>query len=91
MPIYGDEATDPIIDRLNPDQGSPAGGTTVTITGNLLADATTATFATTVVPTRDRSETSVTCTTPAHDPGKVDVFVTNLKKEKSNTLTYTYK
>ena len=70
----------PSISDVDPDNGPAAGGTAVTITGSdfTTAGSTTVTFGgaaasdVTVVNT-----TTITCTTPAHGGGDVDVAVTN--------------
>ena len=70
----------PVISGVTPDHGSMDGGTSVTITGTGFTSSldTTITFggvqATSVVVV---GSTSMTCITPAHDPGNVDVVVEN--------------
>lgn len=76
------------VDRVSPDAGTVFGGTAVTITGSGFSLATGVTFggvaATNVVIV---SDTSITCVTPGHASGAVDVVVGNV-----DTLTagYTY-
>lgn len=90
MPFFGDAANEPIIDSVDPGQGSAAGGTLLTITGNLLADVTKVVFdGTEEVSTTERSETSVKCMTPAHAPGSVDLIVSN-ESAKSNALPFRF-
>lgn len=68
----------PTISSLSVTSGTINGGTSVTITGTLFLSGPTVTFgnvaATSVVMA---SSTSVTCVTPAHNPGAVDVVLTN--------------
>lgn len=68
----------PTITDISPLTGSVAGGTAVTITGTEFATGATVTFggdsATDVVVV---SATEITCVTPAHTAGAVDVVVTN--------------
>lgn len=68
----------PTITDISPATGSVSGGTAVTITGTEFATGATVTFggdsATDVVVT---SATEITCVTPAHAAGAVDVVVTN--------------
>ncbi len=72
--------------------GTSAGGTAVTINGNGFSNTTTVSFggnpATSVVRT---SITTITCVTPAHAVGAVDVVVTDgaLSATKVNGFTYT--
>jgi IPT/TIG domain/Carboxypeptidase regulatory-like domain len=67
----------PTVTALSPASGTAAGGTNVTITGTKFTGATEVHFgdaaATSV---HVVSPTQVTCTTPGHDQGKVDVTVT---------------
>lgn len=69
-------APDP--DSVSPLSGAPGGGTAVTITGTGFVTGATVTFggqpATSVVVV---SGTSITCVTPAHVAGAVDIVVTN--------------
>lgn len=82
----------PVITSVDPDSGTDDGGTSVTITGTGFLSGATVTFGgdsatgVTVV-----SSTTITCTTPAHAAGDVDVVVTNTDSQ-SDTLTdgYTY-
>lgn len=68
----------PTITDISPNSGSVSGGTAVTITGTEFATGAAVTFggdsATDVVVT---SATEITCVTPAHTAGAVDVVVTN--------------
>lgn len=84
----GDPA--PTVSAVDPDTGTTAGGTAATITGTDFVDGATITFggsaATSVVFVDD---TELTCVTPAHAAGAVDVVVTN-PDEQSDTLTDGY-
>lgn len=68
----------PTVTECDPDSGPIAGGTDVTLTGTEFRDGATVTFggedATDVVV---ESLTEITCDTPAHDEGLVDIVVTN--------------
>jgi photosystem II stability/assembly factor-like uncharacterized protein len=77
----------PVITEIAPAIGPPAGGTTVTISGNLFAANATVTFggvaATNVTVVNGMR---ITATIPAHELGFVDVMVTN-PDAQSSTLT----
>jgi hypothetical protein len=83
----------PSLSSLNPDNGPTTGGTFVTLTGSDFTDlgTTSVTFGgsaasnVTVV-----STTTITCTTPAHSAGTVDVEVTNLFGSDTLPNSYTY-
>ena len=68
----------PTITDISPATGSTAGGTDVTITGTEFAAGATVTFdgdsATDIIVV---SATEITCVTPAHTAGAVDVVITN--------------
>lgn len=68
----------PTITDISPITGSVSGGTAVTITGTEFATGATVTFdgnsATSIVVV---SATEITCVTPAHTAGAVDVVITN--------------
>lgn len=76
----------PTVDAIDPSTGSTAGGTAVTITGTGFVDGATVTIggqaATSVVVV---DPTEITCDTPAHAAGTVDVVVTN-SDTQSDTL-----
>ncbi len=82
----------PTVVSCSPNQGTTAGNSLVTITGTGFLDGATVTFdgsdATVVTVV---STTTITCRTPAHALGAVDIVVTNLDTQ-SGTLTngYTY-
>lgn len=82
----------PTVTSVSANSGSTAGGTNVTITGTGFFGAATVTFggssATNVVVV---SNTSITCTTPAHAAGAVNVVVTNPDTQTgTGTNAYTY-
>jgi hypothetical protein len=86
-----DEMNDPNIDTVAPSEGSSAGGGEVTIEGSLLADVAKVTFDNIQVDPTSKTESVVKCISPPHNPGPVDVFVTNSDgTTKSNTLPYRY-
>ncbi len=68
----------PTVTAVNPASGSTAGGTAVTVTGTAFVAGATVTFggiAASLVSVLSAS--SLTCLTPAHAAGAVDVAVTN--------------
>ncbi|MBI3173792.1 MAG: IPT/TIG domain-containing protein [Chloroflexi bacterium] len=64
------------ITGMNPTSGPTSGGTTVVITGTGFTGATGFTFGGTNASCAVNSDTQITCTTPAHTAGPVDVVVT---------------
>jgi large repetitive protein len=89
----GDPVGDPpVINGLTPLAGSPEGGTTVTITGTGFADLTSVTFggdpATNLQ--ANGAGTQITCTSPAHAPGPVDVAVTTPAGTATSSGAFTY-
>lgn len=76
---------------LEPAHGAAAGGDEVTVKGQNLTGVTGVTFggtaATAVVVVDDET---LTCTTPAHAAGAVDVVVTNPTGSKTETAAFTY-
>ncbi len=67
----------PTVSDLSPVQGTELGGTVVTVTGTNLTGATSVTFdGVEGTGVSVASDTSLTVTTPVHDPGVVDVVVT---------------
>jgi hypothetical protein len=67
----------PTVGKIEPDQGSTEGGTTLTITGTGFTGATKVLFGSTSAPSFTvESNTSITVTTPAGTAGTVDVQVT---------------
>ena len=82
----------PTVTALNPTSGTTLGGTPVTITGTNLTGATAVTFggtaATSVVVVN--STTSITCVSPGHAAGTVDVLVTTPGGTSANTAADNY-
>jgi len=79
----------PTITSIVPNSGPVAGGTTVVITGTNLTDGT-VTFGGTAATCTVDSATQITCTTPAHTPGAVDVVVTTPGGTATSTGGFTY-
>lgn len=84
---YPDSKSAPLVVGVSPNTGLAAGGTPVTISGAGFTGATTATFggpaasAMVVV-----NSNTITCTTPAHAAGTVDVRVTTPNGTSANTV-----
>ena len=66
----------PTITNLAPNSGPVAGGTSVVITGTGFTGATGVTFGGSTASCTVDSDTQITCTSPAHAAGAVDVVVT---------------
>ena len=79
----------PTITSIVPNSGPVAGGTTVVITGTNLTGGT-VTFGGTAATCTVNSATQITCTTPAHTPGAVDVVVTTPGGTATSTGGFTY-
>lgn len=83
--------TPPTLTSVNPTNGSPLGGTTVTLTGTAFTAGTSVTFdglaATGVT---FISSTSITADTPAHAPGTIDVAVSNANGSSTLVGAFTY-
>ena len=83
----------PTVTAVNPASGPTTGGTSVTITGtNFVAGATVTFGGTAATSVTFGSATSLTCTTPAHTAGAVNVVVTNPDAQigtLANGFTYT--
>ncbi len=82
----------PAVTSLSPNTGTTAGGTAVTITGTGFQAGAEATFGgTAATGVTVVSDTSITCVTPAHAAGAVDVVVT-IPEGRSGTLAggFTY-
>jgi hypothetical protein len=79
----------PTITSIVPNSGPVAGGTTVVITGTDLTGGT-VTFGGTAATCTVDSATQITCTTPAHAPGAVDVVVTTPGGTATSTGGFTY-
>ena len=83
--------TPPNITEISPSSGSTLGGTNATITGTNFTGATSVTFddlaATTI---NVVNSTTITCITPAHDAGDVDIVVTTEGGPSDAFSSYTY-
>lgn len=84
--------SEPVVNSVTPDEGAAAGGTAVVIRGNGFRAGATVDFdgtpATSVVVVDD---TKITCVTPAHATGTVDVDVTNTDTQVGTLVdAYTY-
>jgi hypothetical protein len=90
--VNGFEYRDPpSIVSVNPGQGSTAGGTLVTITGDDLAGATVVTFGGTPAAITGNTDTEVYCTTDLHLPeGLVDVVVATVVDSATKVNGYEY-
>jgi hypothetical protein len=89
--IYFNYAAAPTITSLAPTSGPVSGGRTVTITGTNLTDTSGVTFGgTAVTSVRVESATRVTCVTPAHAAGAVNVVLTAPGGAVTSTSGYTY-
>lgn len=82
--------TPPVITAVTPNNGSPLGGTTVTITGSDLTATSMVSFGGATVPVTLVSATEVTAVTPAGAPGVVDVTLSNANGSSTLTGAYTY-
>ena len=86
-------AAAPTVSAVNPNAGTSAGGTSVTITGSNFTGATAVSFGGTAAASFTVvSATSITATSPAHAAGAVDVRVTtpNGTSATSASDTFTY-
>ncbi len=90
---YTASAPAPTVSSVNPTSGPTTGGTSVTITGSNFVSGATVTFGgTTATGVSVGSASSITCTTPSHAAGAVDVVVTNLDAQTGTLpsgFTYT--
>jgi hypothetical protein len=85
----GTASSPPTVTGVQPRNGSPAGGTSVTITGSALSGATKVLFgdaAATDVRV-DEAGTEIVATAPAHDPAFVDVTVTTPRGPSVTSLS----
>ncbi len=90
LPIIFQGAAPAVIDSLDPDDGSYAGGDAITVIGSGFTEATGVTFAGT--PGTSFSvvdDEHITVTTPAHAPGTVDVIVQD-PSGNSDPVDFTY-
>lgn len=82
---------DATVDSVTPATGPAAGGTAVTIEGSNFGGVTAVTFGgTAATNVRVVDETTITCTTPAHAAGAVDVVVTDDSGAVTETGAFTY-
>jgi hypothetical protein len=82
----------PVVSTINPNAGTAAGGTSVTITGSNFVNGVTVTFGGVSASSINvLGETQLSCITPPFSAGKVDVVVTN-SDAQSGTLNggFTY-
>jgi large repetitive protein len=70
------QQTPPVVTGISPSQGSPAGGTVVTITGTSFNGATAVRFGSSPATSLSVKDTMITATAPAETGGTVDVTVT---------------
>ncbi|MCF8170586.1 MAG: IPT/TIG domain-containing protein, partial [Methylotenera sp.] len=81
----------PTVTAVNPSSGSTAGGTSVTITGTNLTNASAVTLGgNACTPLSANTSTSVTCTTPAGSAGTASVLVTTPGGTNSANTLFTY-
>jgi len=82
----------PTLSSISPTSGSKTGGTTVTLTGtNFLTGATVLLGGSACTSVNVTAATSLTCTTPAHAVGAVDVVINNTDGQSANlTNAFTY-
>lgn len=81
----------PVVTAISPSAISSAGGTAMTITGTDFDGTPTVTLGGTSCPVTASTATSITCTSPAHAAGAVNVVVTNSDTQTgtlTNTLVY---
>ncbi|MGW2694962.1 IPT/TIG domain-containing protein [Streptomyces sp. NPDC001296] len=80
----------PVVSSVSPNQGPPAGGTTVTLTGTGFTGTTSVKFGSNAAPSFTvASSTQVFAVSPA-GTGSVNVTVTNAEGTSSQTVTFTY-
>jgi len=83
--------TPPNITGISPSSGSTAGGTTVTITGTSFTEATSVTFdGISATSLSVVNSTTITCITPAHNAGDVDIIVTTIYGTSDAFSQFTY-
>lgn len=81
----------PTVSSISPSSGPLGGGVSVTITGNNFTGATGVTIGgTAATSVTVASDTSITCTTPAHSAGTASVLVTTPDGTNSANTLYTY-
>ncbi len=83
--------TPPVISSISPPTGSIVGGTSVTITGTNFTGATSVTFdGLSATSLNVVNSTTITCITPAHSDGAVDVIVTTGGGPSAVFSSFTY-
>ncbi|MDP9838671.1 hypothetical protein J2T09_003443 [Neorhizobium huautlense] len=89
--VCSGQLSTPSVISVNPNAGTTAGGTLVTITGTNFTGATGVTFGGTAATSYTvNSATSVTAATPAHAAGSVDVVVTTANGTATLSSGYSY-
>ncbi|TMK26415.1 MAG: hypothetical protein E6G62_02640 [Actinobacteria bacterium] len=91
--VFADPATIPLLGEVSPNAGPVAGGTSVTITGTRLAQASKVEFGGTEAAFTVNSASTITAVSPAHVAGRVPVIVTTPEGESqggSAAPTFTY-
>jgi hypothetical protein len=78
------------ITGMTPNFGPTGGGTSVVITGTGFTGSTAFTFGGTAAVCTVNSDTQVTCTSPAHSAGAVDVIITTPSGPATSTGGFTY-
>jgi hypothetical protein len=80
----------PVVQSIEPDSGSPSGGTVVTIAGDNFNEATTVKFGGVSALRNLQSSDVLIAIAPAHSPGTVDVEVSNGKNRAGLRKAFTY-
>ena len=81
---YTYSATAPAVTGVSPNSGSPAGGTSVTVTGTNLSSATSVKFGTAIASITSNTATQIVAVSPAGS-GTVDITVTTVGGTSSTT------
>jgi hypothetical protein len=84
--VFYDPATTPFVTELSPSAGPIEGGTTVTITGSRLGQASKVQFGGTEATFTVNSASSITAIAPAHAAGRVPVIVTTPEGKSQGLL-----
>ncbi|MET9845715.1 IPT/TIG domain-containing protein [Streptomyces ossamyceticus] len=80
----------PVVSSVSPNQGAPAGGTTVTVTGTSFTGATAVRFGSKAATSFTvNSSTQITAVSPS-GTGTVNVTVTTIQGTSTQTVTFTY-
>jgi hypothetical protein len=80
----------PVIQSIEPNTGSPSGGTVVTIAGENFSEATTIKFGGVPAMRNLQSSDVLIAVTPPHSPGAVDVEISNGKSRSGLRKAFTY-